>query len=697
MIGTACRIRWKAGKQMNGNNKVFAPGNLVPISEFVFFDGLANYVEIKVRPDLLKALADKRIGVTAAFYDTNSIIYVEQLHNDAERGIVRFEPKGAGIYVIAAKGLLNAFPIITNWKADLNDGRGGPHEGGTDGIGQLRLHPTTGDREVELSIKDTDPANPYYYRTNDYALFAGEPDGLLQRTPSYERYIGETYSLVGVTDEAAIKLSDEMLRLTGYPVIIRLPEAASEELEGLPAFQLVHGCIAGKDEHLSMVSFVLPPYWNSKPQTRYPVLFSGFYDQNENVFSTVGPPLLQALGNTLLESGRGAVGIIWNGGGSFGTRTLQRSVHDNLDDLFNTAIQRFAVDPEGIVTVGGSRGGITSLMAAANPNSSVYKVRYAICYNTPLSFGSPLYSMANPTCPVYMRAMCEDTGYKYAWQQGWKDKEGRTAIERFHSVLLGTSDQEAIDNELSLASDHIMSVLQANGTKIWWTHGTHDAFTISRLSFEWVDRARRSGIKVKHEIGYRFGHNNCTNPYESARTCLEAIMTGKELPMDETIHYRRANSDPAQWERSEQFEPEGQPVFVEGPKIAVAGLPILLIVYGEPDMEYRLMLERPALAAAKPLILMEGMLEPLEGCRPAFSYAQSVHVVSDRWSPGLYEYRLTIKRAGGQWEEGLVAPPQPNSTGKPTLEIINNTPDFSSDEWLEQTTEYAIGWGLSEA
>ncbi|MGO4610782.1 hypothetical protein AB4142_31090, partial [Variovorax sp. 2RAF20] len=90
----------------------------------------------------------------------------------------------------------------------------------------------------------------------------GEKGGEHQRTPAYECYIGETYSVVRVTDEAALKLSDEVMKLTGYPVIFRHPGTALDELEGVPAFQLVHGRIAGQGEHRSMVSYILPPEWS---------------------------------------------------------------------------------------------------------------------------------------------------------------------------------------------------------------------------------------------------------------------------------------------------------------------------------------------------------------------------------------------------------------------------------------------------
>jgi len=677
---------------------VFSPDCYVPISTFVHLDGALAFTDIEVHPQLLAAHVEREGTIKAARYANKTVDYLEVEQVDSNRGLVRIESATAGIYTIVTEELRNDFPIVTNWNAALHGGRGGSQAGGTDGIGVLRLHEETGEREVELPLQDEAPSSPYYYRTNAYALFAGENEGEQHRTPAYERYIGENYSVVRVTNEVALKLSDEVLKLTGYPVIFRHPGTALEQLESVPAFQLVHGCIAGQGEHRSMVSYILPPEWTSTPEVRYPALFSGFYDQNENVFANVGPSLLKVLGQALLETGKGAVGIIWNGGGSFDTRTMHGSVYENLDDLFRIAIERFAVDGGAIVTVGGSRGGITSLIAAGNPNSCVYTVRYAICYNVPLAFGEPFKDMLNPTCPVCWRAVCEDTGYKYAWQPGWEDAEGRSAVDLFFTTLLGTDDSELIASERSPASNRMIEALKAKGTKVWLTHGTHDAYTSSWLSFEWADRARRYGVDVRHEIGYRYGHNNCTDPFDSAKTCLVALLIAEDLQIEGTWHYRRASEVQEEWEKAELFEPTHQPVFVEAPKIAVVGLPILLIVYGEPGMEYELTLHPSSeLERAEPIVLMAGKMSQLEGYRTAFSFAKTVQLVSEQLVPGLYLYNLQFRRNGSeQWERTAVHCPQPGFEGQPTLTVVNDIPNFASNEWLEQTTKHAIGWGLSD-
>ncbi|WP_139991309.1 hypothetical protein [Paenibacillus paridis] len=689
---------------MSSNKLFFAPGSYVPVSGFIRLNPGLGLVDIEVQSDLLAYIASSKGRILAACYANEMVTYFDVQHVDLSSGLVRIEPREAGIYTLVSERLRNDFPIVTNWNAALNGGRGGPQAGAADGIGVLRLHAETGEREVDLQLRDEDPSSPYYYQTDTYALFAGEKEGESFRTPAYERYIGETYSVLRVTDEAALKLSDEIRELTGYPIIFRVPTAAPEQLEGMPAFQLVHGRIAGQGEHESMVSYILPPLWSTSLKEHYPALFSGFYDQNENVFSTMGPPLLKGLGQAFLETGKGAVGIIWNGGGSFGTRTMQASIYENLDDVFRIAIEQYGVNGHEVVTVGGSRGGISSLMAAGNPGSTVYSVRYAVCYNVPLAFGEPFRDMLNPTCPVCWRAVCEDIGYKNAWQPGWKDGEGRSAVDLFLATLLGTSDSVRIASGPGPASDAIILALKSKGTKVWLTHGTHDAYTSSWLSFEWADRARRHGVQVRHEIGYRYGHNNCTNPFDSAKLCLVSLLTGQELPMEGNWHYRRASEVPEAWEESELFEPARQPIFLEGPKFAIAGLPMLLILYGEPGMEYRLALqpswEQNAIEpiTIEPIVMLEGTMPVVAGGREGFSYVKSVQPVPDQLVPGIYVYDLEVRRSNEDtWERPAMHAPQPGIIEPATLEVIADVPHLANDEWLERTMKHAIGWGLSEA
>lgn len=653
-------------------------------------------VRLRVRSDLLIALLGSGVQIQAAAWNESEWTYKPVQIANLEKGEIRLEAVEVdSSYMIVTDQLLHAFPVVTNWDASLNNGRGGMRPGATDGIGQLRLN-RMGETEIELPLRDTDSPGPYLYRTDRYALFTSEPEGEYLRVTAYEQYIGEGYSLYSVDEAVVNKLSNDCLNLTGYPVVLRRPDAKEIEWEDVPAFQLFHGVIVRAGGHYSMASFFLPPYWRRSATERYPALFSGFYDQNENVFASVGPSLLKALGRSLLHTGTGAVGIIWNGGGSIGTRTLQGSVYDGLNELFRTARQRFSVDTSSIVACGGSRGAITGLMAAGNPKADGYSVPYLICYNPPLFFGDSHDEILNPTFPIRWEAIASDIGYKDAWKLNWRDPEGNSAISRFLINQFGTDDSAVIAKELSPASDQIIGRLKCQGTKVFLTHGTHDVFTASWPAYEWVSRARRYGVQVSHEIGYRFGHNNCTDLYERAAACLNALLLNEQLSADGTHHYRRTSEAVDAWEKAERFEPAAQPVYFEGPKIAVPGLPLYLAVYGEPGMYYSLMLQSASCNKAQTLILMEGVLDQLDRFGATFSYKKVVQEIPECLTPGQYVYTLRYRRIGEAVWSTAEQLPHPGQSGIAVLQVLDDVPNFIEDSWLQQTMAHFIGWGLSE-
>lgn len=671
----------------------FVPDSYVPISVTINHTG-ENAIEcLNVNRLLLLALKEKGHRIYAAWSDAGRICYTDEVTVDYEQGEVSFRSFGRGPCAIIAETMVNVYPVTTNWSSDLNGGRGGVQPGAAGELGRIHWNASEGQRTVQGHFRNTDDSHPFYFNSEEYALWDNEDPAA--QTPAYERYIGETYSLYGVSEAAALQLSAEALQHCGFPVLIRRSDTLAAELENVPAFQLVHNVIIGRSKHRSLATFVLPPFWRRAAES-YPALFSGFYDQNENVFSTVGPEMLKVLGQLFNEQDTGVVGIIWNGGGSIGSRTLQQSIYANLDDLFMKAKSVYGVREDGIVAAGGSRGGFASLLAAANPNQDCYRIRYAVCHNVPFLLGTPLLTMLNSSHSILDQALCEDTGYKDAWRKSWRNEQGQSGMELFLETVLGTSDIAEIDALRSPSSEAVMRRIAANGTEVLQNHGTHDPFTASWLTYRWVDRARSLGIRVRHEIGYRFGHNNCVPPFESAKRCLESILKDEPLMMNGNFHYVRASSDPADWSRAEQLEVKRQPVFLEAPKVVIRGLANDYILYGVPGMDYRLVLEAAQQDDDKErFVLMEGRLQQISGMRSDFSYA-AIYRKLDELRGELYRYRLYYRLPGDdEWTVDLPYTPQPDHPD-PTLKIMKEQPNPLQPDWLQMTLQHFIGWGLSE-
>ncbi|MFC3803071.1 hypothetical protein [Cohnella sp. GCM10012308] len=488
---------------------------------------------------------------------------------------------------------LNDFPVATHWDASLNGGGGGMRAGGVDGLGRLIWDAEAGAAQSRLDLADSDPDSPYLYASDRSGLVAEDwahPGGEALRAPSLDRYIGAGYSLFGVEEEIALRLSDDMLEAFGYPVVFRnaAPEGPGP-LRHVEAFQIVSGHRLGRfGDPPHLASFILPPGWPGETEAAYPAVFSGYYDLNESTFAACGPPLLRMIGRTLTETGKSAVGILWNGGGAIGTRTQHASAFAQMNALFGAASDAYRVDADRIVAVGGSRGGLTALLAASNPEARGYRIRYAVCYGPPLSLYGRAERLLDATYPARWQAICGDTGFKHAWFPGWRDAAGRTAVELYRANTFGTSDEAEIGERFAPTSARLLSALRAMGTQIWLNTPTHDPFTASSSALTWAAAARAAGIPLQHELGYRYGHNNCTDPYENALICLKALALGEPLALDGVSQYRRAAANGADWRKAERFLPAEPPFYFEGPKRAVAGMTTTLGIYGVPGRRYRL-------------------------------------------------------------------------------------------------------------
>ncbi|WP_340023483.1 hypothetical protein MHI24_31445 [Paenibacillus sp. FSL K6-1096] len=699
-----------------GEPLCFVPGPFVPLSRYVQNGGLepvtipvsravADY--LRWHHSILK-LACQHGGEVTYLNARWSTLYEDTVEAEATAGNSN---AAEAVFVLVSPLLTNMFPVVTHWDNHSAAGRGRFRYGGTDGIGTLRMD-EAGKQVVSEHIRlyNTDEDSPYVYNTADYELFGEDGSERTLKTPQYEHYIGDRYSLYAVDDLVAVSLSDRMLKSFGYPVVF-INESREEGalVVDAPVFQLISNSLLVSEDRHSLASYLLPPYWDPANSNRYPLLFNGYYDANENTFSTVGPSFLEIIGKTLASTGRGAVGILWNGGGYIGSRSLQGSVYGGIGAAIARARDRYDGDAERVVAVGGSRGGLTALLAGGNPYRLPYRVRYTLCYAPPLILNGFSREHADGPCPLIWHVAEADTGYRDIWKHNWRHPEtGCNAVETLLWTLTGEGDTGRMKEAAGLESEFFLSGLKASGTKLLINHGTHDAFTLSRFSFAYAALARSYGIPLRHEIGYRFGHNNCTDLYEQAAQCLKALLQDQELEFSGTIHYRRRSPAAGEWEQAERFSPERQPVFLEAPKFVPEGSPVAWTLYGEQGMEYRLELDRldqqaweqnKQVIRNKRISLACGFLpekgHPLEVC----SWQDGISPSTERLSTGYYLYVLSYRLLGERsWTE--ISPsrvPQPGAEPQSVLRVLEEQPNPASESFRAEAAVQCIGCGLSEA
>ncbi len=689
---------------------IFVPDTYVPLSRLYRIDSTENKLSFSVAPQLLSYIGKGDFKLYCARKQEERIEYLTPTLVDETGGQVILEQAEAGSYTVVSEALVNDFPIVTHWDKSLNQGLGGFSLGGSDAPGLLDINLEKGEIISETPIFDLDPGSPYAYLTDQYNLVSsGKGEGYC-RVPSFEEYLGENFSLKRVTDRLAIWISDQALKETGYPVLFQnYPK--QQRYTKLPLFQVVNNYIvAYEEEHPSLATFLLPPYWSDTAAKPYPVLFTGFYDSNDNFYLFSSISYMKRIADTLKETGAAPLGILWNGGGSAGARTLQLSAYHNLSELFEIAGTEFGADKEAIVAVGGSRGGITALVAAGNPYHNNYKVKYVICSNPIVRLSCSDYDVANPTSPMIYNIMSDDTGYKYSWRKEWRDPVYHLSGEQLllHS-LTGTLDKNIARDVFSLLPRPSILAMKEQGTRVFFYAGTHDVMNTKDNVIDLADRLLAQGIEVEFQLGYRFGHNNVEDLEVHAGQILTDMLRGREIHPKGVSHYRRASDKPEEWLKSEKFYPEHQPVFFEGPKKAAVGDRAAINIVGEAGMKYRLLLhrideeiwckEQRAVKMDSGRELFCGTFEEktkhLEG---RISYFHSYLEFDKDYEPGwyLYEFMYSLEGTENWIRIGSEGIPQPDSYREPVLELLKEYPMISGKELFDSQNDKFIGWGLSE-
>jgi len=590
---------------------IFVPDTYVPLSPFVQINTASTTLELNVAKELLIWLEAQNATLKIAQYDANGVLYKNPTAINQDSATIKLAAANPGVYVAISEDLKNDYPIVTHWNQTLNNGRGGQQEGASDALGFIDADifsntPTIGG----LNIKNANPnhAHPqsnnddglYAWATDKYALYsdgseetpAKDTDVADADTPGYERYMGENFATSGVSEAAAIWLSNLILEETGFPLQHRnssaLNNSSPDLLESAPLFQIVHAHIVRHDDpdtlgrEDSLATFILPPLWEKSPAQAYPVIFTGFYDIhgttfNQNIIKT----RLKTQASIFNEHNQGIVGILWNGGGASGSLTFQRSAYDNVAKLFSEAQNMLTIDVERIVMQGGSRGGGTALAMAANPYHNSYKVPYVLVSN-PQTQPSQNIDGANPTYALVTGSMPFYLGYKNAWKPGWT-LPGSPDIDQsmlWKTQLFGRSETQTIKDQHEPGSPNFINALKDKGTKIVLHTATHDVSKPFMHMTRFVQKVRDAQIPIQMNIHYRFGHGHALNLKPDVVPLLKKLLGDNTPFSEETVHIRRQSA--AEHTQGVVFDPEERPLVVEAPLLFGSGQFASMILLGEP-------------------------------------------------------------------------------------------------------------------
>lgn len=553
--------------------------------------------------------------------------------------------------LVAAVPQMHDYPIPTHWKwegGDASNSHGSVKHGESDGIFEIDYSPPTDPNEPGFGgedpslpggLADTDPDNPYYYRTEDWNLF-DDGSGLTAqaKVPGRERFIGENYATARVTNLAATRYSDLARRASGHPV--RHLSDMADAQSGLPYYQVVHAHLIPYDDpnipgyENSLATFILPPGW-VRPQVQdctasgeYPVLFLPYYDMNQSTFhKDNGLRVLNSIAEVLVANGdHKTIGIVWNGGGTAPAQSTQESVDFNLDLLFFTATTELNASRTDIVAIGGSRGGTGSIHAAANLVSNNYRIAYAYVATSQLAYGDVHRRLGTSTYPLLQDSLRKATGYKEAWRQGWRNPMPSLDILPFMdaaadmdrritalNVLTGfppgpgagfppTTDMfQYVDDNRAPISPPRLQALAANGTQVFMNLPSHDFVNTFSSHVEFVRAARLLGIPLQLEINYREGHGARVSSSLDEVELLQRLHMGGTYPsLDGNSLYSRSTGPGVMT----PLVTSTWPVLIELPQEALVGDDLTMTVAGQKGTQWWLDVR---VAASDPNPILAGL------------------------------------------------------------------------------------------
>ncbi|MEQ1723759.1 MAG: hypothetical protein ABL930_11325 [Pseudobdellovibrio sp.] len=191
--------------------------------------------------------------------------------------------------------------------------------------------------------------------------------------------------------------------------------------------------------------------------------------------------MIKALAHAYQQNNNSGFGVLWNGGGAIGSRTVDNLAYEELNEFLNIYLRDLGAANNKFITFGGSRGGVTALNLASHP--SVTAIRVAFAYSSvPPNEISEYGSYTCTTVPLLLYGSDWSTGFFGSWRKsfihpsgyGKSDFAGLDGLSSHLKALTGTSNfQEVAANFNTLTSAKI-NKLVSNRTQIFLEMASHD-------------------------------------------------------------------------------------------------------------------------------------------------------------------------------------------------------------------------------
>lgn len=519
--------------------------------------------------------------------------------------------------------------------------------------------------------------------------------------PDYDNYLTSNYSKSAYAREQIVTRMNALCAQTGVafgivnmnPTFPNLVSVRDALLQASGRVQIVHSF----PMHNSIVSVILPPNWRLRPKGSYPIIAQGFYDVNDNVLAGFGEAgfISQLVGLSGTQNFTGAIGIIWNGGGSISTVATNARARADFSQIVNEIGDYFGADPNRIIMLGGSRGGTTTLTMASNPENYPYRVTFAYSWVPGVKIGTHA-RLIGPTMPMQLGSLCA-TGLQNGWHAGWTypaggrpSMVGLPAANAIVYQLCGTSDLNLADTDRSPISQRFIDGLARAGTQLVLAFGSHDEFIPWGTQVEYWKKL--SGLPVETHIVMRAGHTaDFTKITDKVTNALRSYVdpagnVGMRTVLAGQTFFYYVDMETRAFVPF--TPPDGMvPFTLEVPKKLYAGMPIHFYATGEPGTTYS--------AYVGGVLVTSGTI--------GSTYMHDVQVPVSV-GPGVYTFSRVSIQKPGQAAKDLNLTLTPSHWLPLTVEILAQAPPAISCEQATTDTfrnydmlpSMQTNWGVSE-
>ncbi|MEY4615580.1 MAG: hypothetical protein RJB66_540 [Pseudomonadota bacterium] len=296
------------------------------------------------------------------------------------------------------------------------------------------------------------------------------------------------------SDDEVKSVLRDVCRITGTAFHLRQPRtiitnrnSLKKSLKRIADGQVVHSLVFREN----LFTIILPPKWNPQAAYKYPLFINGFYGLNANLIRQEGPSLMKLVAQSYSVDRRGAIGILWNGGGAAASFTTADQAYIDLNDFLKIAIPELNIAANRVITFGGSRGAYTALSIASHPKVSAINVKYVHAMN-PFNDVKTIDELKGSTIFQLMSIGDQQSGYYGTWEKGFRMPDGTPPPTTDESVNLDRADK--------------LQKLKANNTALKFFVGTHDFIVPTMVKMQLFETYLANGLNAEMSLFYLNGH-----------------------------------------------------------------------------------------------------------------------------------------------------------------------------------------------